>query len=373
MQALKRLGTAAAATAILLAATAGAASAAPDHRAVFVQNDNLGANQIVAYDRGADGTLTQAGVYATGGRGGQLADSVVDHLGSQGSLVFDREAGLLYAVNAGSNTISVFRVHGDRLRLRQVIDSGGSFPVSVAVHGALVYVLNGKDGGSLQGFLRSGERLTAISGSHRALDLDPTAHPQFVNTPGQVAFSPDGSQLLVTTKANGSSVDVFGVLASGRLSDTPTVNPLPGAVPFALEFDRQGHVALAEAGTNALATFTLRADGTIAPLGSLPTGQQATCWVVRIGDHYYLSNAGSATLSIIGARAGATALTLLGQAGTDAGTVDAAATPNGRYLYVQAGMAGLVDEFAVAHDGTLTSLGAVTVPGAIGGEGIVAP
>src|ERR1700689_1638754 len=67
---------------------------------VFVQTDNTSGNQIVAYDRAADGTLTQAGVYATGGLGGQLVGSVVDHLASQGSLAFDRDNDELYAVNA---------------------------------------------------------------------------------------------------------------------------------------------------------------------------------------------------------------------------------------------------------------------------------
>jgi hypothetical protein len=52
-------------------------------------------------------------------------------------------------VNAGSNTISVFAVRGDRLALRQVLSSGGTFPVSVVVYGNLVYVLNALNGGSL--------------------------------------------------------------------------------------------------------------------------------------------------------------------------------------------------------------------------------
>src|SRR5580704_18858258 len=101
-------------------------------RAVFVQTDNLAGNQVVAYHRAADGTLTLAGTYATGGLGGQLSGSVVDHLASQGSLGYDRATGLLFAVNAGSDTVSVFAASGDRLALRQVIGSGGAFPVSVA-------------------------------------------------------------------------------------------------------------------------------------------------------------------------------------------------------------------------------------------------
>lgn len=41
-----------------------------------------------------------------------------------------------------------------------------------------------------------------------------------------------------------------------------------------------------------------------------------------------------------------------------------------RYLYVQAGVAGIVDEFAVGTDGALTRIGSVTVPDAAGAEGI---
>src|SRR5262249_26023047 len=159
---------------------------------------------------------------------------VVDHLASQGSLMLDESRHTLYAVNAGSDTVTVFGVDGDTLTQRDVVPSGGSFPVSIAVHGDLVYVLNARNGGSVQGFRRTHDGLAPIAGSNRALGLDASATPEFVNTPGQVAFSPDGSQLLVTTKANGNNVDVFAVGHDGSLSATPTVNNLPGAVPFAV-------------------------------------------------------------------------------------------------------------------------------------------
>ncbi len=51
---------------------------------VFVQTDNTSGNQVVAYDRAADGALTWNHTYATGGLGGVLTGSVVDHLASQG-------------------------------------------------------------------------------------------------------------------------------------------------------------------------------------------------------------------------------------------------------------------------------------------------
>lgn len=113
---------------------------------VFVQTDATGGNAVIAYDRAPDGPLTKAGTYATGGNGGILDDSVVDHLASEGSLTYDAVHRLLYAVNAGSDTITVFAVHGARLDRRQVIASGGRFPVSVTAHGDLVYVLNALDG-----------------------------------------------------------------------------------------------------------------------------------------------------------------------------------------------------------------------------------
>jgi 6-phosphogluconolactonase (cycloisomerase 2 family) len=373
--------TALAATAVVaVGALAGPASAAATPnwfstgaaRAVFVQTDSTAGNAVVAYHRAADGTLALAGTYPTGGLGGQLTGSVVDHLASQGSLNYDRADGSLYAVNAGSNTVSVFAVRGDRLRLRQVVSSGGTFPVSIAVHGDLVYILNAENGGSVRGFRICAGLLRPIAGSARPLGLNPAATPQFTNTPGQVAFSPDGSQLIVTTKANGDDIDVFGVRFGGTLSGQPVVNSEPGTVPFAITFDPAGHLVIADAGSNALSTFALSPGGTVTLLDSAGTGQSATCWVAPDGGLLFASNAGSATVSRYASSAGGQ-LTLLGQTATDPGTVDAAVTPGGRFLYVQTGGNGIVDEFAVGNDGSLTEVGHVTVAGAVGGEGIVAP
>jgi 6-phosphogluconolactonase (cycloisomerase 2 family) len=345
-------------------------------RVVFVQTDDPAGNQVIAYDRGDDGTLTAAGTYDTGGLGGVLTGSVSDHLASQGSLTYDRRHGLLYAVNAGSDTITVFAVRGDRLVRLEVLPSGGSFPVSVTVHRNLVYVLNAKSGGWVQGYREIFGFVLPLRGSGRPLGLSTAAEgtpAEFVNTPGQVDFSPDGSQLVITTKANGSNIDVFAVGGSGRLSATPVVNAEPGAVPFAINWDAAGHLVIAEAGTSALATFTLGSDGTLAPIDSKLTGQKATCWVVGANGYFYASNTGSANISNFSETA-AGILTALAVplTPTDPGTVDASVTPDGRYLYVQTGINGIVDEFHTNPDGSLSKIGAVTVPGAIGGEGIVA-
>jgi 6-phosphogluconolactonase (cycloisomerase 2 family) len=120
-----------------------------------------------------------------------------------------------------------------------------------------------------------------------------------------------------------------------------------------------------------VATFTLNRSGTVTQLSLVPTGAAATCWVAPAGGFFYASNAGSATVSgyQVG---GAGQLTLLGATGTEPGTVDASASVNGQFLYVQTGGNGIVDEFQVNAGGSLTEIGTVTVPGAVGGEGIAA-
>jgi 6-phosphogluconolactonase (cycloisomerase 2 family) len=381
MRPLARLigaGVAAAAMAAVPAALAGPAAAATAalrgaRDAVFVQTDNLSGNAIVAYHRAPDGTLAQAGTYPTGGLGGQLAGSAVDHLASQGSLAYDPAHARLYAVNAGSDTVSVFAVSGDRLALREVTGSGGQFPVSVAVRGDLVYVLNAADGGSVQGFRAAHGRLVPLAGSSRALGLDPNATPQFTTTPGQVSFTPAGNQLIVTTKDNGNDIDVFGVRPGGTLTAAPVVNSEPGTVPFGVSYDVAGHLVVAESGPNAVASFALAPDGRLTLLSQVLTGQTATCWVATPdGREFFADNAGSAAVSSVADTAGGR-LALGPATGTDPGTVDAAVAAGTPFLYVQTGGNGIVDEFRILAGGTLRSLGAVTVPAAAGGEGIVAP
>jgi 6-phosphogluconolactonase (cycloisomerase 2 family) len=351
-------------------------SAAPfafgaDH-AVFVQTDNVAGNQVVAYHRNVDGTLVPAGSYATGGLGGVLNGSAVDHLASQGSLTYDPQQNLLYAVNAGSNTVSVFSVRGDQLALRQIVPSGGSFPVSVAVHGTSVYVLNGLSA-TVQGFVSFFGHLYPLPGSNRSLGITvPSDTTQFVSTPGQVAFTPDGSRLIVTTKASGSDIDVFRVGPFGYLTPSPVVNAEPGNVPFAVTFDPVGHVVVADAGTNAVSTYSLTPNGTLNSIATVATGQSATCWIASAQGAYFASNAGSAKISSVAEQIFSGQLSLLGATSTDPGTVDAAPSVGGQFLYVQTGGTGTVDEFQVGPSGSLAAVGSVLVPGAVGGEGIVA-
>ena len=330
---------------------------------VFVQTDNLQGNAIVAYDQAADGSLHQAGTYTTGGLGGQIPGTGPDHLASQGALTYDRAHHLLYAVNAGSDTLTVFSVDGDRLIRRQVVSSGGSFPVSVAVHGNSVYVLDADDGGSVQGYLSLAGRLVKVPSWHRGLGL-PSG-----TTPGQVGITPDGGKLVVTTKG-GDSIDVFRLGLLGPAA-RPVVTSTPGQGPFGFTFDAAGRVVVTEGATNSVATFTVGRDAKLTKVAEVATGQAATCWVVGSGDHFYASNAGCGTLTGLSEN-GHGSLKGIGNTATAAGTVDAAVTSDGTFLHAQTGVAGGVDSFRINSDGSLTRTGTVTVPNATGGEGIVA-
>ena len=349
--------------AVAVATVTGAtATAAPKRAAVFVQTNDPAGNQIAAYTRNSDGTLTRAGTYATGGNGGVESGAVVDSLASQGSLTYDAEHQLLFAVNAGSDSLSVFSVDGSTLTLTQVVASGGSFPTSVAAGGDLVYVLDAGGAGTVQGFRIAGSQLRPLHDGSRTLGLANAVPPFFLSSPGQVGFSPDGSQLIVTTKGSTSSIDVFAVRSNGSLSDTPVANAAATPAPFAFTFAPSGRLVVAEAGVNAVSTYTLVADGTLSGAQSQTDGQAALCWVIAEGGNFYVANAGSTTISGYRVDANGTP-TLIGSTGvvghTEAGAIDIAASSDERFLYAESGGAGTVDEFQVNSDGTLTKLGIV--------------
>ena len=115
---------------------------------------------------------------------------------------------MLLAVNAGSGTVTSFRVEGQQLKDRRVVDSGGEFPASIAVHGKVAYVMNAGGEGSVQGFRITSKGLKPLKGSHRSLSLDNEDTPRFDTSPGEVEFAPDGRNLIVTTKGN-NTVEVF--------------------------------------------------------------------------------------------------------------------------------------------------------------------
>jgi 6-phosphogluconolactonase (cycloisomerase 2 family) len=337
---------------------------------VFVQTNELNGNRVAVYHRSGDGTLSAAGSYGTGGNGGiATPGNESDRLASQGSLAYVARHSLLIAVNAGSDTVSTFKVRGDRLQLKGVVASGGGFPASIAVHRDLVYVLNSGGTGIVQGFRVRGNHLRPISGSARSLGLANTDPPDFLTSPGQVGFTPGGRKLIVTTKASGSHIVVFRVMRDGRLSTTPVANNSATPVPFAFTFTPNRRLASGEAGTSSLTTYVINRDGTLADPKSLSDGQMALCWIVRAGGFYYVSNTGSNTVSgFTVAPDGQPSLIDADGivANTGMGPIDM--TVSGRFLYVQTGAAGTVEGYRINADGSLTPSG--VTPSVVGQEGI---
>jgi 6-phosphogluconolactonase (cycloisomerase 2 family) len=341
--------------------------------AVFVQTNELNGNRVVVFERGGDGLLTSAGSYTTGGNGGAAAPGTEsDRLATQGSLVYDEGHRLLFAVNAGSDSVSVFKVQGTRLQLTDVVASGGDFPASVAVHEDLVYVLNAGGAGNVQGFEIRGHHLRPLEGSARSLGLANTSPPNFLTSPGQVGFTPNGRRLIVTTKASRSTIDIYRVRRDGRLSQNAVRNASATPVPFAFTFDPFDRLVSGEAGASSVTTYDIRRDRTLANPQSQTDGQTALCWIVKAGDFYYVSNTGSN--NVTGYRIDAAGKpTLIGPTGivatTEPGPIDMTVAGGGRFLYVQTGTTGTVDQFSVNGDGSLTKLGVVTgLP--VGQEGI---
>jgi 6-phosphogluconolactonase (cycloisomerase 2 family) len=236
--------------------------------------------------------------------------------------------------------------------------------VSVTARGGSVYVLNALHGGSVLGYASLAGHLVRVPSWHRSLGIESDG------TPGQVSFTPDGSKLVVAGKANGT-LAVYRVGLLGGIAAKPTETKLSsGGSPFALTFDARGRAVVTDSGANALDTFTVGRSGSLTKLDEAATDQKATCWVVRDGNFFYTGNAGSGTVSAFKQTDGK--LDKLGDTQTGAGTVDLAVSSNGRFLYAQTGIAGGVDAFAVGADGSLKQIGSVTVPDAVGGEGIAA-
>ena len=338
---------------------------------VFVQTNELTGNHIAVYDRAGDGSLSLAGTYATGGKGGAaLPGTESDHLASQGSLVYDPEHGLLLAVNAGSNTVSAFRVNGDRLRLADVLPSGGQFPASVGIHDDLAYVLNSGGAGIVQGYRINDYGLSPIHGSARSLGLTNTNPPNYLTSPGQVGFTPDGRKLIVTTKLSGSTIAVFQVGRDGLLSASPVVNASATPVPFAFTFDPANRLVTGEAGASSVTTYRIQPGGTLTDAKSQSDGQGALCWILKARGFYYVSNTASNDLSSFRVDAlGQPTLLNAVAATTNPGPIDLAASDN--FLYAETGINGTIDEFHVESDGALTPIGSVTgLPAGL--EGIAA-
>ncbi|EWM16548.1 LOW QUALITY PROTEIN: PE-PGRS family protein, partial [Kutzneria sp. 744] len=212
-----------------------------------MQTNTLAGNQVLVCDIDDDGAIEVVATLDTDGDGGAHDGLTSDPLDSQGSLVYDRRHRLLFAVNAGSNTVSVLGGTGPHPHLRQVVPSGGVLPVSRRCT-TMLYVLNAHAGSSITGYRVAGGQLHAIEDSTRSLELTPASGPgQNVVSPAQLQFSPDGRSLVIATKNGGGGLlDVFAIGADGRPSEEFVANPAGTPAPFGFTFDGYGRLAVTD-------------------------------------------------------------------------------------------------------------------------------
>ncbi|OLC75188.1 MAG: hypothetical protein AUH83_08380 [Deltaproteobacteria bacterium 13_1_40CM_4_68_19] len=360
------------ATTLAIAVFASSATTNAADHAVFVQTNAPDGNAIVIYDRSQDGTLTLAAAAPTGGNGSRAVGAPSDPLASQNSLVYDRSHQLLFAVNAGSDTVSVFTVDGDELELTQVVSSGGPFPVSISVRKNLAYVLDAGLAGFVSGFRIDDDHLDPLEGSTCALGLANTNPPFFLSSPAQVGFTPDGKHLIVTTKSF-NLVDVFAVDHDGLLSAQPVQNA-EAPLPFPFIFGPADLLVLATAGNSSVETFSVDQGGTLVPRGApVPDGQAAACWIVAARDFAYVANTGSNDISQYRVRGDGSAVLVNAIAASGIpGATDMTTASGGNFLYVLSGTSSTVYAYRVEGDGSLTILQTVPVPGGANMEGIAA-
>ena len=335
------------------------ASAQTPQGAVYVQTNSLEGNEIAAFGRNLNGTLFHIGDYATGGAGSTEFDGGegLDPLISADSLITVRGEKYLITVNAGSDTITSFRIE-ENFGLTRVssISSGGVGPNSLAYANGYLYVSNiDRDGfalgdpnvprgepndeGNVVGFFINDEGILSPL-PNSTFDLD--------NRPADIGFSEDGTRLIVTSITAGSaalpgpnaanSVTVLGIGSGGAVtgmvgSATGTVvgNPDNRNLASAIDFDTAtvdgrefvvvtearefnaagGPPALPALQAGSVSVYELLDDGNLVetagdvtlgnPAGSPfdPTNQLTTCWIDfgLDGQTFYVSNAINATIS----------------------------------------------------------------------------
>lgn len=340
--------------------------------ALFVETESTSGNDVLSYSRASDGTIAFAASYPTRGIGATAAGATADPIASQGGLTLINDNSELVATNAGSDTITLFAVNGTHLTFLQQVASQGQFPVSVAAYNSLVSVLNAGGTGSVAQFRLFGDFLAPQSAQVRSLGLSNTNPPDFHHGAGEVAYTPNGQHLIITTKLSTNAFDVYSVGLNGNLGATPTVTTADNALPFSFTFDNAGHVVAAEASNSSVSTYALDPNGSLTSLGTVSDAQSALCWISGANGYFYGSNAGSGNVSSFNESAGAAPQLVNATAAiAHGGTIDSAISPNAQTLYVESGGAGTVDAYAIGAGGTLTQIETIfNIPAA--SEGIAA-
>ncbi len=263
-------------------------------RTIYLLSNAAGTNSVLAYTRDSSGTLTFSSETPTGGSGSG------DNLPSSGnSIVLDTTTGLLYCVNAGSNSISLFLVANDgSLTLLDTQNCRGVRPVSLAVNYNVVYVLNAGDADTtpnIAGFQVSEGALYFIESSDQELaSVDAV--------PSQIEFSPTGTVLAISE--SGTNQLTSFVLDTNSAAYSP-LSIASGVSPAGLDFTPGGVLVCAEQnpgvdGAGSVSSFSLNAVGEFSAITVSSASAQTSTSGVRVlasGLNALVSNSGSDTVS----------------------------------------------------------------------------
>ncbi len=329
---------------------------------LFMSTNGVAANLLQVYTRAANGPAALLASIPTNGNGTGAG------LGSQGAVTLSGNGRYLFVVNAGSNTVSTFRLGARGIELRSTVASGGTTPISVAENDGLVYVLDAPASGVgnlVAGFHNDGGRLAPLADGVRPLANG--------SAPAQVGFDADGDALIVSQKA-ANQILSWRVRGNGTLDASPTTTPSPGATPFGFAVTRRNVLVVSEASTSSASTYRVggRRDAALQLVSPVVgNGQGAACWVsvTPNGRFAYTANAAGSNVSSYRIDRNGSLTLLAAQAGftSNNGALDMAVTPDGRQLHVFASRAPQqIVSFAIADDGGLTKIGTLNVTAGAG-------
>ncbi len=331
---------------------------------VYTESNDATQNSILIYKQNHDGTLSLVNTVASGGAGSGMG------LGSQGALALDKQHQWLYAVNAGSNSITAFRVHSDGSLTRScTVSSGGTTPVSLTVYGNWLYVVNSTSADICGFTIGSSGTLTKIDGSSQSLSSTTAG-------PGEIKFHPGGMALFVTEKAT-NKLAVFSVNAQG-VAGSGTFNNSVGSTPYGFDFAHtNNYLIVSNAGAGVVnggscSSYATDNNGNISLIsGEAKDFQSAPCWLrtTRYGRFAFTTNAASNSISSYYISPyGGLYLVFFANTTTNDGPIDIIVSGNNGYVYNLNSKSHTISEYKRGPLGTLNNIGEVTgLPTAAGG------
>jgi hypothetical protein len=347
-----RSSAAAALVALAASATVGVPAAAGSAGHVYVETNATaaeGGNAIVVYNRQGDGRLAPGVTVPTGGNGSAVSPPLGFPLtDSQGAVSLTPNGRLLFAVNTGSNSVSSFRVHGDRLKLVDQQPTNGRFPVSVDAARGIVYVANVDPNGDNTG---GGESPSLMGyrydrkGMMRPIGDGPVGLPP-ESLPGAVALNHKATKLAVTLRDT-PAIGWFRVIRKGarrgRLTHRTSI-PSQAPSPFGLALTRHDRAVVADFGDPARGIGGSVSSYDLSyfpgdPVNSLANGQQASCWVTLAGNEKlaFITSAISGSVTEVAVARNGHLTPLAANTRTVTGfALDNAVSRDSRYLYVLA-------------------------------------